>query len=94
MAPKDSFFVFNAKGNVKKNYSNVNTFKNEIIKLDIFIENCFHFNKYINQIQMYMEIESILKNQKNLILISFLQRPTKEWLWPKFTLYFKKKSKI
>ena len=42
---KGFFFVLNAKGDVKKNYLNIDTFKNKIIKFDMFIGNCFHFDK-------------------------------------------------
>ena len=42
---------------------------------------------------MYMEIKSFYKNQKNLILVSFLQKLAKKWLQPKFVLYFEKKQK-
>ena len=41
MAPKNSSFVFNAEGNVKKNYFNIDMFKNKIIKFNMFIKSCF-----------------------------------------------------
>ena len=39
---------------------------------------------------MYIKIKNIFKNQKNLVIVLFLQELIKEWLWPKLALYFKK----
>ena len=58
--PKDKNIspAFNAFGNVWKQIKN-NTFKIKITKFDRFTNNQQHFDQWINQMYMYIEIKKI-----------------------------------
>ena len=94
MAFRDFLFTFKAAKNVKNNYINNNIFKNKIAKFDMFIEIVFILSNWINQKQIYMEIEYVFKNQKALILGFSFWKFEKKLLQPKFAQYFERNYKM
>ena len=91
MAPREFFRALSASGSTRGRSSN-ETFKVKIAKPDMFIGNWLHFDKWINQMYIYIEIEGIPAHQWGIVVVLFLWRNAEEWIWLRFSVYYQQET--